>query len=84
MKNSKKKIKNYGIIDFCKDKKSPNKFINLIQEKPNPSDSKSNYRDGRYILPREIMNFLSMKHLHNGEIELTSSINKLLLKSQEL
>ena len=79
----KKRSKNYGIIDFCKDKKSPNKFINSIQEKPNPSDSKSNYRVvGRYILPREIMNFLSNETPSaNGEIELTSSINKLLLKS---
>ena len=53
------------------------------QEKPNPSESKSNYRVvGRYILPREIMDFLSNERPSaNGEIELTSSINKLLLKS---
>ena len=51
--------------------------------KPNQSESKSSYRVvGRYILPREIMNFLSNERpSKNGEIELTSSINKLLLKS---
>ena len=76
----KKRSKNYGIIDFCKDKKSPNKFINLIQEKPNPSESKSNYRVvGRYILPREIFSkLLKQKPGKGGEIHITDAIQTLI------
>lgn len=79
----KKNITNYGVVDIRNSSISviKNKEVIDVVEKPSLKQAPSNLRIvGRYILPYEIMKFLSkLKPGKNKEIQLTDAIKKLLL-----
>ena len=79
----KKNITDYGVVNIKKSSISVIKSKEVIDviEKPSYNQAPSNLRIvGRYILPYEIMNFLSkLKPGKNKEIQLTDAINELLL-----
>lgn len=77
-----KNSKNYGIVDFVPKRKNSIKLLRIskFKEKPKIIKSKFTHRIiGRYILPYEIMSFLSKASpSRNGEIQLTSSLQDLI------
>jgi len=78
----KRNITDYGVVDIKNSSISiiKNKEVIDVVEKPSFNQAPSNLRIvGRYILPYEIMNFLSkLKPGKNKEIQLTDAIKKLL------
>lgn len=78
----KKNITDYGVVDIKNSSISvtKNKEVLDVVEKPSFNQAPSNLRIvGRYILPYEIMNFLSkLKPGKNKEIQLTDAIKELL------
>ena len=86
-KVKKEKLPNYGIVDLNKKQlniNTPKKIKKLI-EKPSPKSAPSNYRVvGRYILPFEIIQFLSKTPPDkNGEIQLTDALDELVSKGKK-
>ena len=77
-----KNSKNYGVVDLFPKRKNSMKFqrISSFKEKPKVIKSKFTHRIiGRYILPYEIMSFLSKAApSKNGEIQLTNSLQELI------
>ena len=78
----KRNITDYGVVDIKNSSISiiKNKEVIDVVEKPSFNQAPSNLRIvGRYILPYEIMNFLSkLKPGKNKEIQLTDAIKELL------
>ena len=78
----KRNITDYGVVDIKNSSISviKNKEVIDVVEKPSFNKAPSNLRIvGRYILPYEIMNFLSkLKPGKNKEIQLTDAIKELL------
>ena len=86
-KVKKEELPNYGIVDLNKKQlnlNNPKKISKLI-EKPSSKSAPSNYRVvGRYILPFEVIHFLSKTTPdRNGEIQLTEALDELALNGKK-
>tara|TARA_B100002019_G_scaffold36598_1_gene30662 strand:+ start:5023 stop:5913 length:891 start_codon:yes stop_codon:yes gene_type:complete len=84
-KIQKKDVSNYGIINIQgkRLKNDETRVIENLVEKPSISSAPSNLRIvGRYILPYEVMTYLSKTKLgKDNEIQLTDALNELLKSS---
>ena len=86
-KVKKEEVTNYGIVDLNNKQLNtthPKKIKKLI-EKPSLKSAPSNYRVvGRYILPYEVIAFLSkVSPDKNGEIQLTDALDELVKKGKK-
>ena len=86
-KISKSELKKYGVVDVDNQSLKSNSqlLIKRLVEKPTARQAPSNLRVvGRYILLNEILSFIGKtKADNNGEIQLTSSIDKYIRKNND-